>query len=202
MMHWRHATRYGLATLSCAIASASVSQARSASAADAREKRWGVGIEVTGLSQPRGHLGLGGNAGYALTPMLVARYQLASFAALDAGFGLPHPSLGAGGWLAGEVFAPIVSNARKTLALSLFQQTGLQLGYTGPDYYARHGNYFVGYQYAVAGPMTFAFRLPAGICLRWAGGYLDSYVEAVPIIALTPATEMLYDMSFGTRFRF
>ena len=78
----------------------------------------------------------------------------------------------------------------------------MQLGYAGPDYYARHGNDFVGYRYAVAGPLAFAFRLPTGICLRWAGGNLDSYAEAVPIIALTPSTEMLYDVSFGTRFRF
>lgn len=189
-----------VASLACALTLAG--HARAASASDASDKRWGVGIEVTALSQPRGHLGLGGNAGHALTPMLVARYRLSSVTALDAGFGLPHASMGAGGWLAGEVFAPIVSNTDNTLGLSLFQQTGLQLGYAGPDYYARHGNDFVGYQYAAAGPLAFALRLPAGICLRWAGGYLDSYVEGVPIIAFTPATEVLYDLSFGTRFRF
>ncbi|MEI9939227.1 MAG: hypothetical protein WDO69_18560 [Pseudomonadota bacterium] len=174
-----------------------------ARAAEPDERRWGVGIELTALSLPRGHLGSAPNATeYAVTPMVVGRFQVLKAVAVAAGFGLPHPSMGLGGWVAGEINAPVLANAHKTLALSLFQQTGLQLGYAGPDYFARHGDDFVGYQYAVAGPLAFAFRLPTGVCLRWAGGYIDSYVQTVPIIALTPSSELFYDVSVGTRARF
>ena len=159
-------------------------------------------MELGFLGRPQGHLGIAANSGAALTPRLVARYQVLKFAAIDAGFGLPHASLGVGGWLSWEVFAPIAANEHGSLAVSLFEQTGMQLGYAGPDYYARHGNDFVGYQYAVAGPLAFAVRFPVGVNLRWAGGYLDSYVAAVPIVALTPSTEMFYELSIGTRVRF
>lgn len=175
---------------------------RPAHAADADRRRWGVGIEATTLGVPRGHLGIAANSGKAITPLVVGRYELLSFAAVDVGFGLPHPSMGVGGWVSWEIFAPVVANERKTLVLSLFEQSGMQLGYAGPDYYARHGGDFVGYQYSVAGPLAFALRFPVGVNLRWAGGYLDSYVSAVPIIALTPAVEPLYDVTFGTRIRF
>lgn len=175
---------------------------RTATASPPDERRWAIGIEATALSAPRGHLGLFANAGNAITPELVARYEVGRPWALNVGFGLLHSSMGLGGWASWEIFAPVVANEQGTWVLSLFEQSGLQLGYAGPDYYARHGGDFVGYEYSAAGPLAFTLRFPIGVNLRWASGYVDTYVAAVPIIALTPDMEALYNATLGNRFRF
>jgi hypothetical protein len=172
-------------------------------AQDADGKRWAVGLELAWLGVPHGHLGLAPSLDTsAISPELVARYRLLNFAALDVGFGLPHSAMGLSGWAAFEVFATVAANQKRTLALELYQKSGLQLGYAGPDYFARHDNEFVGYGYAAAGPLAFALRFPVGINLRWAGGVLDNYTEVVPIVALTPTTEVLYTLASGIRVRF
>jgi len=171
----------GLALAACSL-SATVARARESDA-----KRWAVGMEAGWLAVPHGHLGYQLALGTsAISGQLVGRYRLSNLAALDAGFGLPHSAMGLSGWGAFELFASAWSNQRRTLALELYQQLGLQLGYAGPDYFARHDNEFVGYGYTTAGPMSFALRFPAGINLRWAAGYLDTYTQVVPIVALTP----------------
>ena len=59
------------------------------------------------------------------------------------------------------------------MELDTFGQAGVQLGYAGPDYFARHGGDFVGYEYVRGGPVAFALRFAMGISLRWANGLLD-----------------------------
>src|SRR3954464_11092103 len=80
---------------------------RPAHAADADSRRWGVGIEATTRCVPRGHLGIAANSGKAITPLVVARYELLSFAAVVVCFGLPHPSMGVGFIESWEFFATI-----------------------------------------------------------------------------------------------
>jgi len=192
----RHASAFALAL-------GSGLTAATAHAREPDQRRWAVGLEVVWLGVPHGHLGFVPSLGTsAICGELVGRYQLSSFAAVDAGFGLPHSAMGLSGWSAFEVFGTAVSNRRRTLVLELYQQTGLQLGYAGPDYFARHDNEFVGYGYTTAGPLSFALRFPAGVNLRWGGGYLDIYSEVVPIIALTPASEVLFTLATGIRSRF
>jgi len=161
-------------------------------------------VETTWLGLPKGHIGLmpGGNDGFALTAQLVGRYRLSSVFAIDAGVGLPHGAMGAAGWVTFEVFERALGSEERGWGLRAFQQAGPQLGYAGADYFARHNDSFVGYGYTAAGPLAFALRFPIGVCLDWPGGFLDTYLEAVPILALTPEVEMLYDVAFGTRVRF
>jgi len=194
-----------MADIGCAAALVAVPSLHAANvrAQAADGKRWAVGLEAAWLGVPHGHLGLAPSlATSAVSPQLVARYRLLSFAALDAGFGLPHSAMGLSGSAAFEVFATVAANRSRTLALELYQKSGLQLGYAGPDYFARHDNEFVGYGYATAGPLAFALRFPIGVNWRWAGGVLDTYTEVVPIIALTPTTEVLYTLATGVRVRF
>jgi len=166
-------------------------------------KRWAVGLEASWLGVPHGHVGYIPAIGTsAISGEVVARFRLLNALAVDAGFGLPHAAMGLSGWGAVEVFGTALANPARTLVLELYQQAGLQLGYAGPDYYARRDNEFVGYGYTIAGPMTFAFRAPAGISLRWLGGAVDSYTEIVPIITLTPRIEILHTMATGIRWRF
>ncbi len=182
-----------------------LSAPRPAHAGDLDDRHWGVGFQLGWLGVPKGHLGafIGGAAnGYAITPELVARWQWSRMTAINAGFGIPHAGMGVSGWLGSEVFAHLLVNDTHTLALDVTFDPGLQLGYAGPDYEARRSDDFVGYSYAVAGPTAFAARLPTGIRLCWAGGYLDSYLEGAPIIAFTPSVEALFQIDFGTRVRF
>jgi hypothetical protein len=181
-----------------------ISVGPSSSEAELPAKRWSVGLEASWLGVPRGHLGanVGGTDGYDLAGALVARFQPFSFDAIDAGLGIPHAAMGAGGWLTFELFGTLLANRQRTLSLESFVQFGPQLGYAGPDYFARRSGDFVGYAYARGGPLAFALRSPFGVRLNWAGGLLDSYAQVVPIFALTPAAEVLYDLALGTRVHF
>ena len=173
-------------------------------AAESPRRPWGVGFQLGWLGVPRGHVGvpMGGEGGYYLTPELVGRRELARPFAINVGIGIPHAGMGLSGWAAFEVAAPVAANARATLAFDLYVDPGLELGYAGPDYYARHSGDFVGYEYAKGGPLAFALRSPAGARLRWADARLDSYLESVPIVALTPSAEPLFQIVVGTRLRF
>jgi hypothetical protein len=176
-----------------------------AGAASPDDRPWGVGVEFEPVGTPKGHLGIpvsGGEGGYHLPLEIVARRQLNAFSALNLGIGLPHSAMGVGGWLGYEAFVRLASNAGRTVAFDLYMDPGAQLGFAGPDYFARHGNDWVGFGYAAGGPLAFALRFPVGVRLRWAGGFVDSYVESVPIVALTPAIDPLFDLVMGTRFRF
>ena len=174
-----------------------------ARAQDQDAKRWAVGLEATWLGVPHGHLGYVPSIGTsAISGEVVARYRLLNALAIDAGFGLPHAAMGLSGWAAVEAFGTAAANPTRTLVLEVYQQAGLQLGYAGPDYFARKDDEFVGYGYTTAGPLSFAFRLPAGINLRWLRGAVDCYSEIVPIITLHPRREVLYTMATGIRWRF
>jgi hypothetical protein len=178
-------------------------QSTNARARDPEARRWAIGLEASWLGAPHGHLGYAPSSGAsALSGEVVARFRLLNALAIDAGFGLPHAAMGLSGWGAVEVFGTALANPTRTLALEVYQQAGLQLGYAGPDYFARSDNEFVGYGYTTAGPLSFAVRFPAGINLRWLRGAVDSYTEIVPIMALTPRREMLYTMATGIRWRF
>jgi hypothetical protein len=177
--------------------------ATSAAAQDPDAKRWAVGLEATWLGVPHGHLGYAPSIGTsAISGEVVARFRLLSALAIDAGFGLPHAAMGLSGWGAVEAFGTAAANPARTLVLEVYQQVGLQLGYAGPDYFARKDDEFVGYGYTTAGPLSFAFRFPAGVNLRWLHGAVDSYTEIVPIITLGPRREVLYTMATGIRWRF
>jgi hypothetical protein len=92
-----------------------------------------------------------------------------------------------------------VTSARGVFAFELYEDAGLQLSFAGPDYYARRDNDFVGYGYAYGGPLAFAVRLPVGVRFCWLRNRLDTFVEGVEMLALTPSVESLFELSVGIR---
>jgi hypothetical protein len=78
---------------------------------------------------------------------------------------------------------------------------GFSIGFAGPDYYARHEDVFVGYRYAVGGPLAVGVRLPLGVRVRWLRGAFDTYAESAPLVMLTPAVEALFELALGFRVR-
>jgi hypothetical protein len=160
-----------------------------------------VGIQLDPLSVPRGHVGLpleAGIDGYHLAGALAVRYERSPGWAVNLGVGLPTTGMGLSAWLGHELYMPVASTSWVTLAL--YEDAGLQLGYAGPDYYARHTDTFVGFGYMTAGPLAFAARLPVGI--RADFGRVDAYVEGTTILAFTPSVEPLFDVGVGFRVHF
>lgn len=173
-----------------------------AHAPDWDAKRWGVGVQIAPLSTPRGHIGIPWFGESRMPLEIVARWQPTHRFALNAGLGLPHASLGSTFWVGGELFTRVAEAPHGLVALELYQSLALQLGFAGPDYYARHDGDFVGYSYVNQGAGTLALRLPAGVRLRWANGWLDTYAEGSPTVTLTPDFESLFALTVGVRVRF
>jgi len=166
------------------------------------ERHWSLGLQVGLLDRPTGHLGIP-LATYEdskhLAAAFVGRYQLDQRFALNAGFGVPTSAMGPAVWAGFELFARLTTSTRSVLAVELYEDAGLQLGFAGPDYYARRDNDFVGYGYAYGGPLAFAVRLPVGVRLCWLQNRLDTFVEGVEVLALTPSVESLFELSAGIR---
>jgi hypothetical protein len=120
---------------------------------------------------------------------------------LNVGLGAPHVGLGLGLWAGYELFHRFAADRRGIAEFELYATPGLQLGFAGPDWAARHGNDWVGFEYNYQGPLAFAMRLPAGARLV-IGNRLDIYLEAVPIVTFTPAVETLFTLVAGARIRF
>jgi hypothetical protein len=169
---------------------------------DALERHWSLGLQVGPLDRPAGHLGIPLTTyedGRHLAAAFVGRYQLDQRFALNAGFGVPTSAMGPAVWAGFELFARLATSARGVFAFELYEDAGLQLSFAGPDYYARRDNDFVGYGYAYGGPLAFAVRLPVGVRLCWFRNRLDTFLEGVEMLALTPSVESLFELSVGIR---
>lgn len=181
----------------------SVARAR-ASVGDSALERWSLGLQVGPLDVPRGHLGIpsdGTMEGYHLAAGIVARWRWSEHMALNAGIGLPHSGLGATAWLGQELFARVAQDRRGIARLELYEDAGFSAGFAGPDYYARHEDVFVGYRYAVGGPLALGLRVPAGLRVSWLRGSFDTYLEPTLQLMLTPSVEPLFELAIGIRKR-
>lgn len=168
-------------------------------------RRWGIGLEVQPISLPGGHLGIPigrDQSAFHLAFAIVVRYQIDLASAFEGGIGLPDAGLGFGGWLAYERFVRVAADRRGNVALEFYTAPGLQLSFAGPDYYAREFNVFVGHEYAAAGPLAFALRLPTGLRVSFAQSRFDVYAAVVPQFVLSPAVEVLLAVTTGIRVRF
>jgi hypothetical protein len=184
---------------------AMLAEALPARAQDGLTHRWGVGLEVQPIALPNGHLGLplgGDESAFHLAMALSLRYQIDAGSALEGGVGLAHPALGASMWFGYERLARLVADRRAIVALEMYATPGLQLGFAGPDEYARQSDVFVGYGYAFGGPPAFGFRFPVGLRVSFAQSRFDVYVAGVPEVIVTPTVEVLFQMTTGVRLRF
>jgi hypothetical protein len=132
---------------------------------------------------------------------LVFRWETTRSTALSLGFGIAHVGLGVSLWAGYELFHRFAGDRRGMAGFELYAAPGLQLGFAGPDWAARHGNDWVGFEYAYQGPLAFAMRLGAGARLVLVNRF-DVFVEAVPIVTFTPAVEPLFTLVAGARDRF
>ena len=165
-------------------------------------RRWSLGLQIGAYDLPSGHLGIpvaGTQDGLHLASAIVGRYQLSAFTAVDVGFGLPTSSMGPAFWAGFEPFARLWADSRRIFAVEAYLAPGLQLGFAGPDYYARHSNVFVGYDYAFGGPAAFALRLPIGVRFCWVQNRFDTYLEGNTLVVFTPSVESLFELSIGAR---
>lgn len=172
---------------------------------DLEGKRWGLGVQLSPYDSPAGHLGapLAGSAdGFHLALALIGCYQLGNWSAMDVGLGLPTSAMGPAAWATFEVFGRLIADQQRIVAVELYTDPGLQLGFAGPDYYARRDNDFPGYGYAFGGDLTLAIRLPVGLRLCWIRNRFDTFVEGTSILALTPSVETLFDLAVGGRVHF
>jgi hypothetical protein len=175
-----------------------------ADAPPSKRRRWGVSLQLTPFSLPKGDAGIPiqGTAKEHLAPSIGFRWELTPWAALNVGAGLPASSLGLSVWAGFESFLRLYAEKHGIVALDLYQVPGLQLGFAGPTYGSRHSDAFVGFEYIYQGPVAFALRLPAGVRLRWLEGRVDTYLEAVPILTFTPSVDLHFGLTVGVRYNF
>jgi hypothetical protein len=181
-----------------------VPRAALAEGPDEEARRWTLGIQAGLLDVPRGHLGVplqADESAVHLPLAIVVRRSSSAHMALDAGLGLATSGQGPSFWVAHELFARLATSPGGIAGLDLYEAAGLELGFAGPDYFARRENEFVGYGYAFSGPVAFGLRLPVGLRASWANGLFDTYVESVPMLMLAPSVEALFELTFGLRFR-
>jgi hypothetical protein len=167
-------------------------------------RRLSLGIQLGLLDVPRGHIGIplqGDMSAVHLPFALVARWRLNERMALGGGLGIPQSGQGLSFWLSHELFARLATSPKGIVGLDLFEDAGIQLGFAGPDWYARHEDEFVGYAYVYEGPLAFGFRLPVGLRATWLGGAFATYIESVPLWMLAPKVEALFDLALGVRVR-
>lgn len=167
--------------------------------------RWGVGLQLGPLASPTGHIGipLGADQGSPhMAAEITIRYEALDHLAITGAIGVPHPALGNAARLGCELFARVIADPSRIVALEVYLDPGLQLGFAGPDYFARNSDVFVGHLYAVQGPLAFGVRYPAGLRLSWADGRFDTYVEEIPTLVLTPQVETFLQLGVGARARF
>jgi hypothetical protein len=167
-------------------------------------RRAAIGLQAGPVDLPRGHLGVPFTRaleGYHLAVGIVGRWQLSGRMAVNAGLGLPQSGLGLSLWAGHEIFARLASDRRGIAALEVYEDAGFSLGFAGPDYYARHENVFVGYGYAVGGPLAFGVRLPLGVRVKWLRGAFDTYAEPSTLLMVAPEVETLFELAVGFRVR-
>ena len=172
---------------------------------DLPQRRWSVGLQVNPVDLPAGHLGIplqGSEQGFHLAVAWTARLALARDWAVTAGLGVPHSGMGPAVWLGQELAHGLWTDSRRIVALVLYGGGGLQLGFAGPDFFARHGGTFVGYAYAYGGPLAFALRVPVGLRINWWEDRFDTYVEGTSLLAFTPSVEPLFSLVVGVRIHF
>ncbi len=165
-------------------------------------RRWSLGLQVGAYDLPSGHIGIpigGTQDGAHLAAAIVGRYQLGRFTAVGVGMGLPTSASGPAFWGEFEVFGRLWADPKEVVAFELYGAPGLQLGFAGPDYYARHSNAWVGYGYAFGGTAAFVLRLPIGLRICWARNRFDTYVEGADLVSFTPTLENLFELSVGAR---
>jgi hypothetical protein len=175
-----------------------------AARAGADEPRFGLGLQLSPASLPHGSAGIpvAGSADDHVALALTFRWRLLRWAALDAGIGLPLPTLGLSLWAG---FAPswtLWRERRGVVAVELYAAPGLQLGFAGPDWQARRSDAYAGFAYIYQGPLAFALRTPVGVNVRWWRGRFDTYAEALTILTLTPSVEALVGATVGARVSF
>jgi hypothetical protein len=132
---------------------------------------------------------------------LIFRWEANRWSALNVGFGVAHVGLGLSLWAGYELFHRFASDRRGIVGFELYGVPGLQLGFAGPDYAARHGNDWVGFEQIYQGQLALAMRFAAGARLVFVNRY-DLFLEAVPIVTLTPSVETLFTLVGGARVRF
>jgi hypothetical protein len=167
-------------------------------------RRWAVGLQAGPLDVPRGHLGVPFSRaleGYHLAIGFVGRWRVDDRMALNAGVGLPQSGVGLSVWVGHELFARLARDRRGIAALEVYEDAGVSLGFAGPDYYARHEDVFVGYGYAVGGPLAFGLRIPVGLRVTWMRGAFDTYAEPATLLMITPSVEALFELAVGFRVR-
>lgn len=169
-------------------------------------RRLAIGMQFGALDRPAGHLGIpldgNGKMGAHLSFAFVGRYQLDEHAALAAGFGLPSGAMGFAIWGGYELSWPIARSGPGIAAIEMYEASGLQFGFAGPDYFARHDNEYVGFGYGYNPPFAFAVRLPVGVRIRWRGDRLDTHIEGTEILALSPSVESNFELSIGASLHF
>ncbi len=133
---------------------------------------------------------------------LVGRYQLDERTALAAGLGLPSGAMGFAAWSGYEVSLRLAQHAPGNAAIEVYEASGLQFGFAGPDYFARNDNAYVGYGYGYNPPYAFAIRLPVGLRVRWFGDRFDTQLEGAGILALTPSVESNFELAAGASLHF
>jgi len=185
-----------------------VVQLQAAAPAEARPpsqrptRRWGVGLELAPFVSPKPHAGIPLGAGDHLPVALTLRWEFTRNTAVSGGFGAPGSDSGLAAWAGYELFTTVASIRTGLIEVDLYATPGLQLGFAGPGYYARHDNVFVGWDYEHAGPIEFATRLPLGLRLRWLHRRFDTYAEVTGTLAVSPSVDVLTGMSTGVRLNF
>jgi hypothetical protein len=172
--------------------------------ARAPRHRFGLGLQLSPASLPHGSAGIpvSGTAGDHVAVGITFRWQLLRWAALDFGAGLPLAALGLSAWAGFEPHWTLYEEPRGLIGIDLYAAPGLQLGFAGADYGARHSDAYVGFAYIYQGPVAFALRTPVGLRLRWWRSRFDTYAEALPIITFTPSVETLFGVAVGVRVNF
>jgi len=146
-----------------------------------------IGVPGQGSGLPMGdaHIPGGLTGHYALAPWRWAT------PALTLGIGTPIAGVGASVWGGLELRRDVVAR------FAVYVAPGLRTGFSGPGYYARHSDVFVGYAYNYAGPWTVAPRLPVGVVVSL--GRAEAYVEALIEIPMLPSPQVLVGGGIGVR---
>jgi hypothetical protein len=167
--------------------------------------RWSFGLQLEPLDLPRGHLGIplqGTEDGFHLGAAFSLRYQPSTWWAVVMDLGTPTSALGPAVWVGHEVFHRLWANPHGVAVISVYEAVALEVGFAGPDYFARRDGTFVGYGYAFGGPPSVALRLPIGLRVDWWRSRFDTYVEGGALLAAAPSVETFVDLSVGGRFHF
>ncbi|HEY4220382.1 MAG TPA: hypothetical protein VGO62_03550 [Myxococcota bacterium] len=129
---------------------------------------------------------------------VLARYSLDDNLAIRAGFGIPVAGDGVSAW--GDLELRTDLDLAGAVVIAPYVAPGVQLGFTGPGYYARHSHVFVGYDYIYSGPLTPALRAPLGVSVRARSlAWLDVFLEVTPQLGILPSPDLALGGMVGVR---